>query len=136
MPDTIRFSISLPKDLLKELDSKSVRKGYASRSEYVRDLVREKTIQEKWQAGEGPVIGVLTIIYDHHQPNLLYKIAEAQHNKHLNILCNTHVHIDHHNCLETIFIKGRPGDIENFKTLIGGIKGVKFSELTRASGFD
>ncbi len=133
-PDpVIRFSISLPQSLLDELDSRTTEKGYSSRSEFVRDLIREQMIATKWNAQGAKVVGVLTLIYDHHQRNLGYQLTEAQHQKNLNVLCSTHVHLDHHNCLETIFIQGSPADIERIAVEIGGLRGVKFSKLVRTA---
>jgi CopG family nickel-responsive transcriptional regulator len=54
----------------------------------------------------------------------------------VNVLCSTHVHLDHDHCLETIIIKGRPSEIEKIGLSIGGLRGVRFAELTRASRVD
>lgn len=129
----IRFSVSLPGKLLGELDRRVVSRGYASRSELVRDLIREKIVEEKWEDDGEDVAGVLVIVFDHHQKDLAEKIINAQHCRYVNILCSTHVHMDHHNCLETIIIKGRPPEIEKIAIEIGGLRGVRFARLTRAS---
>jgi len=130
---SIRFSVSLPEKLLVELDQRVVRRGYASRSELVRDLIREKIVEEKWEDAGEDVVGVLAIVFDHHQKGLAEKVIDVQHNRQVNILCSTHVHMDHHNCLETIIIKGRPPEIEKIAIEIGGLRGVRFARLTRAS---
>ena len=132
---TIRFTVSLPENLLNELDGNVTTKGYASRSEFIRDLIREKMTDEQWQKGDGEVAGVLTIIYDHHQRGLTEKLIAVQHSDAAHILCNTHVHVDHHNCLETIIIKGKAEAINDIAIKIGGLKGVKFSKLTKTSFF-
>jgi CopG family nickel-responsive transcriptional regulator len=129
----IRFSVSLPDSLLAELDRRVIRRGYASRSEFVRDLIRERMVEDKWSANTEKVVGVLTIGYDHHQRGLVQKIIDLHHKQYVNILCTTHVHLDRHNCLETIIIKGRPGEIERLAVKSSGLRGVRFSKLTRAS---
>lgn len=129
----IRFSVSLPGKLLGQLDRRMVSRGYASRSELVRDLIREKIVEEKWEDDGEDVVGVLVIVFDHHQKDLAEKVIHAQHQRQVNILCSTHVHMDHHNCLETIIIKGRPSEIEKIAIEIGGLRGVRFARLTRAS---
>ena len=131
--DTIRFTVSLPTGLLRELDKRVAGKGYASRSELVRDLIRERIVEAKWSDSAEDVFGVLTIGYDHHQRGLTQKIVDAQHSAYVNILCSTHVHLSHHQCLEAIIIKGKPKDIEQIRTQIGGIRGVKFARLSKAS---
>jgi CopG family nickel-responsive transcriptional regulator len=124
--DTARFTVSLPKELLGELDARLGKRGYASRSEFVRDLIRDKIVDDKWQDPKTEVVGVLTISYDHHQPGLTGRLLEVQHNRY-------HVHLDHHNCLETIIIKGKPRQIEQIATRIGGLRGVRLARLTKAS---
>ncbi|RPJ49450.1 MAG: nickel-responsive transcriptional regulator NikR [Candidatus Latescibacterota bacterium] len=133
---TVRFSVSLAGDLLQELDRKMLGRGYASRSELVRDLIRERMVEEKWQDARREVVGVLTISYDHHQKDLTEKIVEIQHRRYVNILCATHVHLDHDNCLEVIIIRGRPPEIEKLGIEIGGIRGVRCAKLTRASSVE
>jgi CopG family nickel-responsive transcriptional regulator len=118
---------------LDELDRRLVHQGYASRSELVRDLIRERLVQQAWEAGDQDVAGVLTIVYDHHQPELTQNILDIQHRQLVHVVASTHVHMDHHNCLETIIIRGRPEEIERLSLEIGGLRGVRFSELTRAS---
>jgi len=131
--ETIRFSVSLPRPLLDELDRRVVGKGYASRSELVRDLIRERLVEEIWEDDGEDVAGVLTIVYDHHQRDLSQQIVDIQHRDLVHVIATTHVHLDHHNCLETIIIRGRPSDIQTLSLEIGGLRGVRFADLTRAS---
>jgi CopG family nickel-responsive transcriptional regulator len=128
----VRFCVSLPQYLLEELDRKIIKRGYSSRSELIRDLIRELMVEDAWRAEE-EVIGVLTLIYDHHQRELAQKMLEIQHNEYVKVLCSTHIHLDHHNCLENIVLKGRPDEIEGISISIGGLRGVKFARLTKAS---
>lgn len=134
--ETVRFTVSLPRALLKGLDRKMAATGCASRSEFIRDLVREQLIQEKWDAGEEEVVAVLTICYDHHQRDLPDRIMHLQHDAHAHVLCTTHIHLDHDDCLEAIFLRGRPREVEKLGMAIGGLRGVKFSRLTKASKVD
>jgi CopG family nickel-responsive transcriptional regulator len=131
-----RFSVSLPDTLLAELDRRVIRRGYASRSEFVRDLIRERMVEDKWKTETESVVGVLTISYDHRQRELTEKLVDLQHSQYINILCTTHVHLDRHQCLETIIIKGRPREIERIAIRSGGLRGVRFAELTRASSVE
>ncbi|WP_448583593.1 nickel-responsive transcriptional regulator NikR [Thermocrinis sp.] len=130
--ETVRFCVSLPQDLLEELDKRIIKKGYSSRSELVRDLIRELLVEEQWDEGQ-EVIGVLSIIYDHHQRELTNKMLDIQHKFYVKILCSTHIHLDHNNCLEVIVLKGKPEEIETLSINIGGLKGVKFAKLTKTA---
>ena len=119
MENIIRFSVSLPKQLLDELDSKISAQGYASRSEFTRDLIREKIVNDSWKDAEEELIGVLTLVYLHHQNDLVVKMIDIEHKANLNIVCTTHIHIDHNNCLETLILRGKAGIIEKFSEKIG-----------------
>ncbi len=129
----VRFSITIPEELLDYIDKNLIKKGYSSRSEFVRDLVREMIVSDRWSDDQNEVVGVLTVIYDHHQRELTQKMIDLQHSKYINIMCTTHVHLDHNNCLETIIIKGKPSEIESISVKIAGLKGVKFAKLTKTS---
>ena len=131
--ETVRFTVSLPSRLLEELDRKILRRGYASRSEFVRDLIRETIVSGKWEAGDEEVAGVLTLVYDHHQRDLVGRIVGVQHDHLVNTVCATHVHLDHETCLEAIVLRGRARELLAMAARIGGLRGVKLAELTRAS---
>lgn len=134
--ETIRFSVSLPATLLAELDRRIVGRGYDSRSEFVRDLIRARLVEEAWAGAGSEVHGVLTIIYDHHRRGLTDKLHQVQHHRFVHILCTQHVHLDHDHCLETIVLRGTPGEIERMALEIGGLKGVSFAELARTAVVD
>ncbi|CZE48131.1 nickel-responsive transcriptional regulator NikR [Campylobacter geochelonis] len=133
MDDTLRFSISLPKNLLDEIDAKVAHQDYSSRSEFIRDLVRKKIVKDVWQDKENTLIGILTTVYNHHQSELVVKKMSIEHDAKVEISCTTHVHIDHENCLEVSVIKGKGYLIEEFANTIAGLKGVKFTKLTKAA---
>ncbi len=134
--ETIRYTISLPKPLLDALDDRVISKGYASRSEFVRDLIREQLVRDQWADSEAEVFGVLTISYDHHQPGLVDKLVGVQHDRYAHVLCATHVHIDHHHCLEAIIIRGKPAQLDRLANELSGMRGVRIAKLTRASRVD
>ncbi len=127
----VRFTISLPEELLNVLDTKFIDRGYASRSEFIRDLIREKIVSEKWENPEEQVIGVLSIIYNHHTSDLSEKMIQIQHNNYINILCNLHIHVNHDDCLEVVVMKGLAKEIEKINIEIAGLRGIKFAELTK-----
>lgn len=126
-----RFSVSMPQGLLERLDAEMIEGGYDSRSEFVRDLVRDRLAEKSWDEGEGEVFGVLTILYDHHQRGLAERVMEAQHSHLVNVLCTTHVHVSHHDCLEAIVLRGNPQEVERMALRIGGMKGVRSARLSR-----
>jgi len=127
-----RICITIPKELVDFIDKK-VEQSYASRSEFIRDLVREAIVEDEWKDENNELIGVLVIIYDHHKKELTQKLLDIQHNHYINILCTTHIHIDHNNCLESIMIKGPSQTIIETVNIIAGLNGVKFAKLVKAS---
>lgn len=127
-----RFSVSLDEKLLEQLDSFIELRGYGSRSEAVRDLIRKEFVQEEWQQ-DGEVAGVITIVYNHHQPQLQEKITEIQHHFYFLITSTTHVHMEHHNCLEVIIVKGAASSIRELAATISALRGVKNGNLSMSS---
>ena len=127
----IRFTVSLPRPLLDELDARITHRGYASRSELVRDLIRKELAADRWRAGTEEMVGILSITYDHHRRGLVDRLHAIQHHRYVHVLCTQHVHVDHHICLETIVLRGLPAEIEQLALEIGGQKGVQQAELVR-----
>jgi CopG family nickel-responsive transcriptional regulator len=129
MGDLVRTGLSLERALLARFDRAIRRKGYQNRSEAIRDLIRAHLVEVA--AEENKVIaGTLTMVYDHHQPNLSAKLIEAQHAAASKVLAATHVHLDHHHCLEVVILKGRSGEIRSLADRILSLRGVKHGRLT------
>jgi CopG family transcriptional regulator, nickel-responsive regulator len=128
MGDLVRTGVSLERELLESFDKAIGRKGYRNRSEAIRDLIRERLVDE--QADENRmVVATLTMVYDHHRPQLSEKLIEAQHRAGGKVLAATHVHLDHHNCLEVIIMKGRSGEVRHLGDQILSFRGVKHGRL-------
>ena len=110
MGELVRTGLSLEKELLEKFDAVIHRKGYQNRSEAIRDLIREHSVHLAVDENR-VIVGTLTMVYDHHQPNLSAKLIEAQHAASSKVLAATHVHLDHHHCLEVVILKGRSGEV-------------------------
>ena len=124
-----RFGISIEPELLKQFDKIIIKEGYTNRSEKIRDLIRKNLIDTETKNPDSEAIGTLTIIYDHHTGNLTTKLLNLQHEHNNEILTTTHVHIDHHNCLEVIVLKGKIGNIQKLTNNIIALKGIKNGKL-------
>ncbi len=125
----VRFGVSMEPELLKKFDKIIKKEGYENRSEAIRDLVRKNLISEKNKDPNENAIGTLTMIYDHHVGSLTDKLLDIQHDHTNEILVTTHVHIDHHNCLEVLVLKGKVGSIQKLADNIKALKGIKHGEL-------
>lgn len=128
MAELSRTGISLEQDLLASFDKLIVRRGYKNRSEALRDLIREALLADVVDSNK-PMVGTLTLIYDHHVPNLSQKLTEAQHHGGTLVLAATHVHLDHHYCLEVIIMKGRSKEIQQLADRMLAMRGVELGKL-------
>ena len=128
MADLVRTGLSLERDLLERFDETITRRGYQNRSEAVRDLIREHLVAEDVDQNK-IIAATLTIVYDHHRPNLAERLIEIQHRAHTQVLAATHVHLDHHNCLEVIIMKGRGADLRQIADQILSLRGVKHGKF-------
>ncbi len=128
MGNLARTGVSLERELLQRFDRAISRKGYQNRSEAIRDLIREHLVQEETEL-DRVVAGTLTMVYDHHRPNLSEKIIEAQHHAASTVLAATHVHLDHHNCLEVVIMKGQGSELKRLADRIVSLRGVKHGKL-------
>ena len=129
MSDTTRFSVSMGADLLQDFDHYCGQRGYANRSEAVRDLIRDALVEDIG-AREGEVVaGTLTLVYDHHTSDLSQRLTSAQHDAHHLILSTLHVHLDHDNCLEVLALRGKSTDVKTFAERILAVKGVKHGKF-------
>ncbi len=123
-----RFGVSLEDDLLKELDGLIKKHKLPNRSQAIRFLIRKDLVQEKWQGNE-EVSGCVVLIYDHHKRDILNKSVDKQHKYQHLVLSTQHVHLDHHNCLETITLKGKARELRELADTLIALKGVKHGEL-------
>ena len=129
MGNLVRTGLSLERELLERFDTAINRRGYQNRSEAIRDLIRQHLVEEAVKDNK-VIVGTLTMVYDHHQPNLSAKLIEAQHAAASKVLAATHVHLDHHHCLEVVILKGRSGEVKTLADRILSLRGVKHGQLT------
>lgn len=128
-----RISITLPEELLRELDRSLKSQDYASRSEAIRDAVRDFLTNYKWRSElEGELLGVVVMVYDHEVRGLTEEILEIQHRSEGIIRSSQHLHLDERNCMETLLVKGAAGEIRKLVDRLGALRGVKQVKLVVA----
>ncbi len=132
MSGLVRFGVSLERSLLDKFDRFIRERNYTNRSEAFRDMIRQELIKKEWVEGDD-VAGAITLIYDHHRKDLLNKITDIQHNYQKLIISTQHIHLDHHNCLEIIAVRGNPTDVQRLMGMMKAIKGVKHGTLSMSS---
>lgn len=126
----IRFGVSLDKSLLEKFDSMLLEKNSPSRSEGIRDLIRDAIVKEEWERGKGEAVGTISLVYDHDTRELSDNLTDMQHKFHKAILSSLHVHLDEHNCLEVIVVKGAAKDLKKIADRLISTRGVKHGKLT------
>ena len=130
MGSLARFSVAMDEDLLARFDDLVARRGSAvNRSEAVRDLVRDALVDAEWEGSEEDIVGTVTMVFDHHASDLSDKLDSLQHAHHELIVSSMHVHLDAHNCLEVIVVKGTSAQVRAIADGLLGTKGVKHGKL-------
>lgn len=124
-----RISITLEENVLEQFDAQIRQQGFPTRSEAVKQLIKASLVEQEWQTGE-MVAGVVTLVYDHHKPGMLDEIVGRQHDYGAIALCSQHAHLDHHNCMENIIVKGPVEEVKKLFHSLETIKGIKRCSLT------
>ncbi|NLR98357.1 nickel-responsive transcriptional regulator NikR [Rhizobium sp. P38BS-XIX] len=125
-----RITITIDDDLLETIDKISEQRGYASRSETLRDLVRDAVTRAQPSVdGEARCYAALTYVYEHETRDLSRRLTTAQHDHHDLSVSTLHVHIDGHDCLEVSVLKGKADEIKRFADSVVTQRGVRFGNL-------
>ena len=125
-----RIGVAIDSDLLKRFDALIAKRGYTNRSEAFRDLIRGDLVQTSWEAPDSPVVGTVTLVYDHHVRQLSDRLTNMQHEFHHHVLSTLHVHLDHDHCLEVMVLRGKASTIQKLADSLIATKGVKHGRLT------
>jgi len=132
MSELTRFSMSIEETLFQRLGKLVSRSKYTNRSEFIRDMLRERLVEEEWKNNE-EVVGTITLVYDHDTRELSKKLTHLQHHHHNVVLATTHVHLDNHICAEMILTKGRAKEIQEISDLLRQQRGVLHATLSLSS---
>ena len=128
----VRFTVSLEADLLESFDRYIAEQKVATRSEAIRQLIREALTAHEWAAGAGDAAATLTIVYDHHRTSLMEKLLALQH-RHAHLVVSTmHVHLDGDHCLEVIALRGPAAELGRMAAELKGLKGIHQGQLVLA----
>jgi CopG family transcriptional regulator, nickel-responsive regulator len=130
MSELIRFGISIEQNLSEKFDRFVNERNYATRSEAIRDLIRDALIQQKIESeSETNALGSLTLVYDHHARNLSQEMGAIQHDFHDLILSVMHLHVSHDDCMEVIALRGKVSEITKLADALLSLKGIKNGKL-------
>ncbi len=132
MPHIVRFSVSLEGDLLEQFDRYCKVEQFATRSEAIRQLLRERLTQNAWQTDCKDAAGTLTLVYDHHRPQLRDRLTALQHDNTDLVISTLHAHLTHELCLEVIVLRGPAQRLHKIAAQLRGMKGILKGELVMA----
>ena len=130
MGEMVRFGVSMSAELLKSLDALLAKIGYRSRSEAIRDMVRSRLVEGEWEETGQETVGTITLVYSHEVRELTEMLTSLQHHYCQEIISTTHVHLDEHNCLEVLIVKGKNRKIREIAEKLISTRGVKHGKLT------
>jgi len=133
MSELVRFGVSLEDSLLADFDHLIEEKGYASRSEALRDLIRDYLVQRDWTALKGEQAATLTLVYNHHVREIDDHLTDMQHHDHDVVVCSTHVHLTAHMCLEVIVLRGQAARIRSVADRLIATRGVQHGKLVMST---
>ena len=130
-----RIGISLEEELLARFDELIAEKGYQNRSEAIRDLIRDALVQREWSRSKDDEekVAVVALVYDHDASSLAQKLAHIQHENHRAVVSALHVHMDEHNCLEVLVLRGGGREVVRMGEGLVATKGVKYGKLVPAT---
>lgn len=125
-----RFTVSLPPTLMRQLDEMTTAKGYTNRSLAIADMIRDQLVEHRQRFGNDEMVGTITLVYDHHKMHVQETLTDIQHDHPAVILSTVHVHLDHHNCLEVLLVRGKATPVKRIADELIAAKGVKHGKLT------
>jgi CopG family nickel-responsive transcriptional regulator len=124
-----RFSVSLPSDLLDELDDMVTSRKFPSRSHAIAEMARERLVDHAQELGTKSMAGTITLLYDYRKRNLQRRLADIQHEHYLLVVASMNVHLEHHHYLEVLLVQGPALELRKLSDTLGGCKGVKHARL-------
>lgn len=132
MSELVRFSVSLEQELLDEFDRYIAQGRLATRSEAIRQLLREKLTSAAWATDAADVAASLTLVYDHHKTRLTDKMLDVQHAHADRVVATLHIHLNHDLCLEVIALRGPAAELQALAAELSGLKGIHQAQLVIA----
>jgi len=134
MDNVARIGVSLEPELLDSFDRLIASKGYSTRSEAIRDLIRKALVQESLKSGPAQAVGTITLFYEHHKSGVKEKLMEIQHHHHDIISSSVHVHLDLEKCLEVLVVNASVDQVKKLTEEMASVKGVLQAEPVMLAG--
>lgn len=125
-----RVTVTLDDELMADLDRVMAERGYATRSEAIRDLTRAGLARARIEAApDAPCVAAMVYTYDHHSRDVSRKLTAAHHDHHELAVSSLHVHLDRDTCLEVSILKGNVGEVRHFADHLVAQRNVQNGEV-------
>jgi CopG family nickel-responsive transcriptional regulator len=124
-----RIGVSLEHSLLADFDVMIASRGYANRSEAIRDLIRDALVSREWESGSPEGAGAVVLVYDHRRRDLQARLTDIQHQAHSQIIGAMHAHLDHDNCIEVVLLRGKTARLREIGDRLIATRGVKHGRM-------
>ena len=129
-PALARFSVSLPADLLDELDDMVVQRKLPNRSHAIAEMAREQLTEHARELGAKSMAGTISLVYDYRKRNLQRRLADIQHQNYLMVVTSMHVYLEHDQSLEVLLVQGPARELRRLADTLAACKGVKQAKLS------
>src|SRR5215472_13948308 len=125
-----RVTITIDDDLVAEIDAFMTGRGYANRSEAIRDLARSGLSQSSLEvARDRNCVATLSYVYDHAARELPKRLTQDFHAHQGLAQATLHVHLDQDSCLEVTVLKGKSGEVKAFADHVIAERGVRHGHI-------
>lgn len=132
MAELVRASLSIERELMEGFDAFVERSGHGNRSEAMRDLIRARLLEERWEEQDGEAIATVTLLYDHNKRDISRQLEEHGHDHHEEIIATMHVHISSAICLEVIALRGQARQLHHIANHLIGMPGVLHGKVVHS----
>ena len=132
MSDLVRLTFSLEPSLADAMHRALSKHGYENRSEFLRDLIRQRLVEDQWHSDQ-EVVASVTMIYSHHTPGLSDWLTHVQHEHHNAVLATMHVHLDEHLCAEVTLMRGKASELKHLADNLQRRKGVLHAAVSMST---
>ena len=132
-PDLIRFGISIPNDLLKKFDLHLAERNNQNRSEAIRDLIRDKLLQDAWNEGKGEQVAVVTLVFNSQNLEIQKRLSENKRALGERLLSSLQLRLSPEQDMDIFTIRGPASQIRNEAETVIGLKGVLHGKFVLTS---
>jgi len=124
-----RISVSMPEDLLSELDRMVSVRGFESRSQAIGTMINEQLLEHKRQLGNEVMMGTITLLYDRSVRGLQKQLSDLQCSHIDEVISSLHVHLVGQQMLEVILVQGPASALQAIANEMITLRGVVTGRL-------